>query len=517
MASASLSSYTRPAATLTHPLYALHAPQWWKLADCYDGTGGFLDGTYLIAHPREWDDYTATVPKKPSKKLKARRALARYENVAQTILDQIKAALFRGTVSRVIGKDADTTKAHPLGKWWTNVDGWGCGIDDYMALSWTPCGIMGHVVHLMDLPETAGTPLTKADVGQPYLRTYTALDFVDWITDDAGVLTAVKLLEIEPRTDIKMPPTTQLLRTRYVTETDWTLVTSQGHANAGAAHPFGRLPVVVQYAKRRALSTVIGQSVLHDPMLYIDLYNLTSELRELLRNQTFSILNVVLGTGQDAIGIEKAIEMLKATGGTGTENVLFSAAASQFITADAANVAAYQDEREKLLRTIYRLAGIPWEGDSKQREAAGSLKLKREDMNQVLADYADLCERAEYQFVELWFRQEYGESWERELKNAEVVIRYPDTFDVSPFAELLEQAQAALTLELPPAAMKEIRRRVIAKFLPDATPAVLETIEKELDQQAKQAPQQAQLEMKAKLQKLAGGGGGDFGGKAAAA
>jgi hypothetical protein len=50
---------------------------------------------------------------------------------------------------------------------------------------------------------------------------------------------------------------------------------------------------------------VIGQSVLNDPALYVDLYNLTSEQRELLRNQTFSILNVVLGTGPDAISVRR--------------------------------------------------------------------------------------------------------------------------------------------------------------------------------------------------------------------
>ena len=117
--------------------------------------------------------------------------------------------------------------------------------------------------------------------------------------------------------------------------------------------------------------------------------------------------------------------------------------------------------------------------------------------------------------VELWFRQEYGDNWQRELEAAAVVIRYPDTFDVTPFAELLEQAQAAIALELPASAMKEIRARVIDKFLPDASPAVKEAIAKELEQQAKLEPQQQQAEFKAKLQKMVGGGA-PFGNQAAA-
>src|SRR5262245_23727730 len=116
-----------------HPQYADEALIWQKLAHCYEGTGGFRDGTYLVAHPREWDDYTSTNPRKPSKKLKERRALARYENIARTILDQVKSALFRESVVRQIGKDEASTEGHALFQWWQNVDGKGCSIDDYMA------------------------------------------------------------------------------------------------------------------------------------------------------------------------------------------------------------------------------------------------------------------------------------------------------------------------------------------------------------------------------------------------
>jgi hypothetical protein len=270
-------------------------------------------------------------------------------------------------------------------------------------------------------------------------------------------------------------------------------------------HGFGRLPVIFQYAKRRAMSTVMGQSILGDPQLYIDLYNLTSELRELLRNQTFSILNVVLGTGPDAMSVEKAVALLTAGGGTGTENVLFSAAASAYVTADAANVTAYQNERAQLMRTIYRLAGVPWEADSKDAEASGSLKLKREDMNQVLASYADECEKAEYQFVELWFRFHYPDTWQQELEDAEVVIRYPDSFDTTPFVELLEQAQAALTLnmdEMSPTFAVELRRRLVAKFMPDASEETTNAITAELEKSSQQLQAPGLAQKMAQLQKM---------------
>jgi hypothetical protein len=493
-----------------HPTYATWAPVWQRLVHVFEGSGGFLDGTYLVAHPREWEDYNAVTPAKPTKKLLARRTIARYENVASVILEQKRAALFRQLPSRTIGGSKDTTKDHPLHAWWQNVDGRGTNIDDYMSQSWVPTGLFGHLVHVMDRPK-GPKPLTMADQKAPFLRTYSPLDLSDWLTDDLGCLSAVKLLEVAPRMSLDEPASPMLrYRQRIITKDAWKLQNSSGQTLMGeaGAHGFGRLPVVIQYSKRRALQPVIGQSVLNDPALYVDLYNLTSELRELLRNQTFSILNVVLGTGENAISAQKAIELLNATGGIGTENVLLSAGSSGYITADAGNVEVYQKERGELLRTIYRLASVPWEADSRDAEAAGSLKLKREDMNQILAGYADECEKAEYQFVELWFRGTYGQRWEQELKAAEVVIRYPDTFDVTPFAEVLEQAQAAVALEMPPRFMQELRRRLVAKFLPDAPADLIKDIDGELEKMAKENPEQALARAKGIMQKLAGPGSG---------
>jgi hypothetical protein len=148
---------------------------------------------------------------------------------------------------------------------------------------------------------------------------------------------------------------------------------------------------------------------------------------------------------------------------------------------------------------------VPWEADSKDAEASGSLKLKREDMNQVLASYADECEKAEYQFVELWFRFHYPDTWQQELEDAEVVIRYPDSFDTTPFVELLEQAQAALTLnmdEMSPTFAVELRRRLVAKFMPDASEETTNAITAELEKSSQQLQAPGLAQKMAQLQKM---------------
>jgi hypothetical protein len=468
---------------LQHPVYATWAPVWRKLVHVYDGSGGFLDGTYLVAHPREWKDHTATNPRQPTKKLLARRQLARYENVAGLILDQIRAALFREQPTRTVGQ-SDKSQAHPLEDWWEDVDGEGCRIDDWMSDAFVWSGLFGHVFHYMD--REAGEPSeTAADAGRLFLRLYTPIDVPDWLQNDRGKLTTIKMLEAKDRDSIDEAATLSegSYLERVVDQEGWTLRevnarNKQIQVKEGPhPHQFGTLPVVVQYAKRRGLAPLIGQPILGDPNLYIDLYNLTSEIRELLRNQTFGILNVPLGTNADRVGVEEAQRMLGDE--KGSENVMFTPAPAQYVQPESTNVTVYQEERKELLRTIYRLAGIPWEADSKDAEAEGSLKLKREDMSQLLSRYADECEKAEYEIAKLWFRAEHGDSWENAWEDAAVVIRYPDSFDVTPFVEMLEQAQAAITLEMGPKVMGEIKMRLVPKFLPDAPPDLMAELEQE--------------------------------------
>jgi hypothetical protein len=102
------------------------------------------------------------------------------------------------------------------------------------------------------------------------------------------------------------------------------------------------------------------------------------------------------------------------------------------------------------------------------------MKLKREDMNQRLASYADEMEKADYDLACLFYRATVGaDTGEKKLEDDEVTIKYPDSFDMTPFDKILEQAQAAQQLGMPGVFMKTLRKMVARKFegmadLPDA-------------------------------------------------
>jgi hypothetical protein len=506
-------------ATSQHPTYATWQGVWRWLVYVYEGSGPFLDGRALIAHPREWLDHTiisqvpeaevnpdGTVtysgamkeiqspnpnPTKPSPKLLERRKLARYENVASPIVDHKLAALLRRPPSRRVKGE---NQEHDWLTWHENVDGAGTGMDDFMRDAERIALIFGHSIIVTDRDGGSAAPISRAEQAPLVLRLYSPLDMPDWLQGKSGELTAAKLLEAVPRTSLKdASASSTSYRVLLYTPNGFEVIEETATTGADAKvtksetvdqgdHGFGALPVSLLYAKRRALTPLIGQSVLYDPQLYVDLYNLISELRELLRKQTFSILNIPLGTGQDAMGVEQAKAM--AGQSTGTTNVLFTAQPAAYITADAGNVTVYLDVIKTLLRTIYRLANVPFESDSKDAEAEGSLSLKREDMNQVLASYASEMQRTEEAIAKLWFRGTYGaDGWEKEWDRVEPTINYPETFDVTPFEEVLERAQAALSLPLGESRvfMIELCKQVAPQLLQDVTPSTWEAIFKELE------------------------------------
>lgn len=511
--SGTLASVANPV-TITHPVFATWAPIWKKLADVREGTGGFLDGTYLIPHPREWEDFENETPTKPTKKLKARRALASYENFASSLIEAKTSALFRAKATRRVGDPAEKDrKPTDIERWWTNVDGLGTSIDDFMAMSWDPAATFGHVALFMDKPAGA-VPASAADTPMPFLRAYTPLDIPDWLQDDRGGLTAIKFLEAAPRTSLLEAARTDQRQTRVVTETDWTVYDQANKAVTGQTgkHRMGVLPVAILYSRRRVLVPLIGQSVVGDPQNHIDLYNLVSEVRELLRNQTFSWINIPLGVGDNAISVEDAKAMMGKQMGTG--NVLFSALQAVMISADAANVTTYHNELERKIRQIFREAGVPWESDSKTAEAAGSRQLKREELNTRLAAYASECQRTDRMLAQFFYRAYYGA--ERGMKKFEedrVTIEYPDTFDVTPFEDVLAQAQSALSLGMPTEVLKAIRKQLLQKFLPEATPEQVKELEAAIDAAAPDLTPDQRLQQRMTMLASAGS---KFGGKAGA-
>ena len=371
---------------------------------------------------------------------------------------------------------------HPYTKFLANADGRGTSLDELFAEAWKIAATLGHVHLLMDRDETTGLP---------YLVLYGPIDTPDWTTDRPGNFTSYKFLETLVRDTLDVPLSTLQYRYRIVDEREVLVAAQDGTVTFQAEHGLGRVPVATLFAKRRPLIADIGQS-LFDPSQIVDLFNLTSELRELLRNQTFGILNVPLGNGQTAVSVQDAKAMMGVT--SGTDSVLFTPNDAQFLQPDAANVTVYQSEREHVLRTIFRMSAMPYETDSRDSKSADALRLERSQFCQALAGFSRELERAETQICELWFATTYGaDRVQAEQERAQITVKWPTSFDATPFDEIAKQALAAQALSYPHDVMTQLKKDLLAHFLPNMTAEQKNQLEKSIDEQPDTATTQQRL------------------------
>lgn len=500
--------------TQQHPLYQLWAPIWRRLGDVYEGAGGFLDGSYLVPHPRELiyptskDATTGLVTVNtngtPTETLRFRRRkeLARYENFAAIVLDTLIDYLSSKQPTRAIEAEGEGQE-HPLRAWWQDVDGARTHIDDWVKTQQLLAAVYGHVFVAMDRPVQATPPGTRAEQASPILAVYLPLDTPDWIASGKA-LTHVLFIEAVERESLDASPkpvgaalsqagaatgdgARASVQYRLWTPTAWTAYDEGGRVVQTGAHEMGVTPIVPFYGRRRATIRVVGRSVLGDPKLYIDHYNLLSEKRSIERDQTFSILNIPLKD-------EQAVEDAQALAGNviGTSNVLFSRLPAAFIEPSEGPVDHYETALAALERKIFRLIGLPWDSDAKGVETAESRKLKAKDLNRLLAGMADEAERMEYRLAELWFRATEGPArGEAAYEAAGVTISYPNDFQEAELLDVIAEIQAKLSLALGKTATTRLKEQAVDALLPDLDETTRQTITAELAQQAETVEQAA--------------------------
>lgn len=481
-----------------HPHYQQFAPVWQLLGEVYEGDGGFLDGSHLVAHPRELT-YTADaegrqildsfgVPTVLGETIKYRRrkALARYENFAQVIVDTFVAHQYAKRPSRTFHGAGSTE----LEDWWQDVDGFGTYIDDWMRDSQALVNTYGHIAVVMDRPKLDTPATSKAQEVRPVLRRYIPLDVWDWLAPN-GHLQAIKVVEAVERTDLltARPVKTRVaggpdpaldVEFRVWTDKGWRLFSDDGKEKEQGDHAYGEVPVVVWYRKRRGRIPLVGRSLLGDPKQYKDHYNMISEQRALFRDQTFSMLNIPLGEDEQVADARGRLGVH-----AGTDSLIFTKGGmGQFIAPPDGPVVQYADAILALERKIYRSVGLPWEGDSRDAESADSRRIKHQDLNRILADMADEAERFEYAIARLWFLQAGSGSREARLDAyaaAKLTIRHPDEFQAEEIQQTVDDARAVLSLfEGVPSVQETIRVRALPVLVQDLTPEEMDEAVEEI-------------------------------------
>lgn len=411
------------------------------LLDAYSGQGGFANGDYLVAHPRESEA-----------KLNSRKELAVYPNFTRKIVDVFMGFLWKQAPSR----ETDDLYVTFSG----NADGAGGKLDTVLSSYQRLAMILGTVYVIVDKPKQQGT--TRADQAMPYLALRLKSQLVAETKNAAGVWQSVTFSEVDNGETVY----------RTFTMEGWKLCKNQDGSELidQGEYKLKRVPVVrLHIAKPLNPTDSSSQSWVYDlAQLNWDLFNLRSELRELLRSQTFSILAFPVADDAErerlkdmTVGTENALTYNPAGGGQ-----------PSFIAPSADPVKLYMEQIADTVEDIYRIANLEFVGGVQQSGIATSFHFQEANSNlRGMAESGESAETEIASLVYLWQDKEFSGN-----------IAYANDFNLSDVAGAISTAMDSVTLGMGSEFDKTIKKRLAKQILGnDTAPSTMTAIDKEID------------------------------------
>jgi hypothetical protein len=483
---------TTSIASLVHPRYETWLPTWRWLGWSYEGDGPYLDGSALVPHPRECvykldAEGNLKVPSEVighTAKYDRRKELARYDNLPKPIVNTIADHQWRKLPTRQVANGSVPGQAYL--DWTNDVDGNGTCLDDWLKQHQRLASVFGYLIVTLERPPVDGVARSAADEAAPVLRAYSPIDMPDWIYEH-GQLREVKLLEPIARQSLLEPASQNVTSGSDVLKDSagfevrrWTgdhlyRYDSDGRLIGSVPNPLGRPPVLVFYARRRVRIPLIGDSLLGDPRIYRDHFNLVSEMRVLLRDQTFSMLAIQLGPDED---VSSARSHLGSH--SGTDSVIFHMGGAEFIAPSDGPVAQYVAAIDGLESKIFRNVGLTFQGDSETAESGTSRRIKAMDLDRILAGLGDEAETFDDQLARLWFALQYPGRGEAAYRESRYRAAYPDEYYVEQCAEKLATIKDAQGVGFGRTALTLLRQSAIPILLPNVSDEDREAIDREI-------------------------------------
>lgn len=455
--------------TLTVETYTL-------LRDAYEGNGGFSAGAYIIQHKRENET-----------NYQVRQQVAYYLNYVQPVVNSHVNPIFRKDPAR---------SWDGANKFWlefiNNVDMFGSGMSKFMKQAGFLAKLFGVAFIVMDNFKEANQSNNQADAIKnrqfPYIYAVTPDRVVGYTVDNFNKLTSITYTE--PLEDTSATPPTALsiateaasgkgqrgtsneVQYRCWTTTEWVVIKKDGTIIDQGTHDLGRVPVIPLFSKNVIPGVVIPDSEFFAiAKTNLRLYNMCSELDEILRNQAFSILTY---PGKEVpaltIGVNNAI------GYNGSE-VHFAPA---FIAPPSGPAEVIMQQMDRLIVEMYRMAMLTHVSGGKSEARTGAAKAwDFEVTNQVLADFATNCENAERDMANLFtLWTEPGR--DLSAKPIEYKCMYSDDFSIRDTEQELTEATMALSLKIGGKFDIAVKQKVAAVTLKDSPDVDLDEIKQDI-------------------------------------
>lgn len=461
---------------------------WGWAADAYSGasvlrriaTGAdsLDDSTYLDRHPRE-----------DGAKFLRRKRVVHYENHVAPCVDIPISYLRRKPLTR-------TGLTPPVEAWMANADGCGTSWDEMLMTTILLRGVVaGSCPVMFDLP--AVPEAESADGAESALRTRAhdiaegrtvkaiplfSANVLDWSTDDDGGFEWVKLAwQRERRPDpLGLPECVTEVRILFPDRIDvYEIRTPEGEPETATRvgtypHPFGDVPFVVFQPKSLGDCPVHGISLIHDIASEARrLFNLHSELDEHIRSTVFAFLQYPTKNAAKAeleIGAGSAIAIDPD-----------SKQPLAYIAPPDSVAKTLETRIENTISAIYAMARLAFARGQQVSAAASGLSraYEFESTNRAIADTAQALAR--FDALALDLVADVVDPALEAVTGEEIRTSPAVSYDVEELDKELATLETAARNRLGPTAMAELRKRVAKQLLPNTDPAIMATIESEID------------------------------------
>lgn len=443
------------------------------LSEALDGTGGFAPS---VQYSQNWratlrkpvsvlgECHLVPYPRESEEKYASRAACAVYENHLRTSCERFTAYLGRKSPARA---GADNPLVVRLVD---DADDCGTTLDVFWHHFALNVKARGSMLLLLNMPSD-NSAASMADVVSgskrvvPYLTPVFPEDVASFELDDKRRFVSIGINAFE---DVNG----ELVEVvRMWDAAGWAVMRGDRVLREGV-HPFGVCPVLSFTESGEAFPKVGKYAQIAD--LSKRLYNARSELDEILRGQTFSLLTLQVPAETAAM-----FDPDKTAATIGVHSLLVHQGDTPaFIAPDSGPAQTYMAQIEAMRLAIARISmesGTESQGTSTQVESGLSRRMRFESLNADLATFAHGLQDLE---ARMWvmFHRALG------LQNR-VQVTFPSDFNLTDSAAELDTLLLMQQTGFPEAVLAEKRRTVVQAEFDRAEPGTLALLQASIDEQ----------------------------------
>jgi len=463
-----------------HPVYCSNLSYWNFLLQSYEGGINYTNATVLTGNSGDRNIISELFVKvfaggkELSKKnvegnlfrhvretdadFSTRVRMSYYYNFCSPIIDIYTNHLFKQVILEEWGNIEKAVEARQ-----DDIDRMDSSLDEYRSNLFNLTQVYGHMYTIIDTPTIKGTIVNlkdKQDQGAfPYFVDYHPQNITNWDLDRFGQPNWVMIMECENNNPDPMSYTKDnAIKKNYRlwTRTEWILFDGDANEIGRGVHNLGVVPIVCTFDKKsRTTRNFLGISAIADiSFISRDVYNSCSELRQILRDQTFAILTLqgkANEYNQIEVGSNKGLLWPEERERPG------------YISPQAENAQNYFEHILMQVTKMFQLAKL--EGGSAnqtqtgQQESGTSKAWDFNETNACLTQKAANMQDSEQKRWDIFAKWEGQKEWDGS-------VEYGRSFDIQSLNDDLDEAEKSMKLEMGKEFNKEIKKSIAKKKFP---------------------------------------------------